>query len=89
MAISVAVAVDEETADTLIAHLKPRIENLKVGAYTDPEAEMGPLVTEAPLDKVKGYVDVGVEEGAELVVDGRDHKPRGHENGFFDGRVLV
>ena len=88
MAISVAVAVGDETADKLVAQLKPRVEDLKVGAYTDPEAEMGPLVTEAHLKKVKGYVDVGVEEGAELVVDGRDHKPANHENGFFMGGCL-
>ncbi len=88
MAIAVAVPVGEGTADALLERLKPRVEALKVGPPTDPESEMGPLVTRAHLDRVRGYVDLGVEEGAELVVDGRDFALQGYENGFFIGGCL-
>ena len=85
MAISVVVAVGDETGDRLIERLIPKVKALKIGPYTDPEAEMGPLVTREHLNKVRGYIDSGVEEGAELVLDGRDYKVPGHENGFFIG----
>jgi len=88
MAVSVAVAVGEETADELVDRLSPRVQSLKIGAFDEEGVEMGPLVTEAHLNKVRGYVDTGVEEGAELVVDGRDHKVEGHENGYFIGGCL-
>ena len=88
MAISVAVPVGDETADKLIDKLKPRIAALKVGPGTDPDADMGPLVTAAALERVTGYIDSGVEEGAELVVDGRDLKLQGYENGYFVGATL-
>ncbi|MGE4372473.1 MAG: CoA-acylating methylmalonate-semialdehyde dehydrogenase [Xanthobacter sp.] len=88
MAISVAVPVGEETANELMARLEPRVRALKVAPGTDPEAEMGPLVTRAHLEKVRGYVDAGVEEGAKLVVDGRDLKLQGYENGYFIGGTL-
>jgi len=88
MAISVAVAVGDAVGDALIERLSPRIAGLKVGPYNDPEADMGALVTKQHLDKVRGYVDLGVEEGAELVVDGRDLKLQGYENGFFIGGCL-
>ncbi|MGV0909555.1 CoA-acylating methylmalonate-semialdehyde dehydrogenase [Martelella sp. FOR1707] len=88
MAISVAVPVGDETADKLIDKLKPRIAALKVGPGTDPEADMGPLVTAAALERVTGYINSGVEEGAELVVDGRDLKLQGYENGYFVGATL-
>src|SRR5947208_15214275 len=65
--------------------LVPRVRALKIGPGTDPEAEMGPLVTKQHLDKVRSYVDLGVQEGAKLVVDGRDLKLQGYENGFFLG----
>ena len=68
--------------------LKPRIAALKVRNGTDPEAEMGPLVTADHLAKVRGYVDIGAEEGAELLVDGRDFTLEGHENGYFIGPTL-
>ncbi|MBI3515638.1 MAG: aldehyde dehydrogenase family protein, partial [Proteobacteria bacterium] len=61
---------------------------LKVGPGTDPEAEMGPLVTRQHLDKVSGYIDLGVKEGAKLVVDGRGLKLQGYESGFFIGGTL-
>jgi malonate-semialdehyde dehydrogenase (acetylating)/methylmalonate-semialdehyde dehydrogenase len=88
MAISVAVPVGEKTADALIERLVPRVRALKIGPGTDPEAEMGPLVTKAHLDKVRGYVDTGVAEGAELVVDGRPFKMQGYEGGYFIGGTL-
>ncbi len=88
MAISVAVPVGEDTAEALLERLRPRVEALKVGPSTDPDSEMGPLVTQQHLDKVRGYVDLGVEEGAELVVDGRGFKAQGYENGFFLGGCL-
>jgi malonate-semialdehyde dehydrogenase (acetylating)/methylmalonate-semialdehyde dehydrogenase len=87
MAISVAVAVGD-VADALVKRLKPRVQSLKVGPSADPESEMGPLVTAEHLAKVKGYVDLGVEEGADLVVDGRDLSLQGYESGFFIGGCL-
>ncbi|MFN4282983.1 MAG: CoA-acylating methylmalonate-semialdehyde dehydrogenase [Alphaproteobacteria bacterium] len=87
MAVSVAVAVGG-AADPLIAKLAPRVRALKVGPGNDPEAEMGPLVTGQHRDKVKSYVDLGVQEGAELVVDGRNLKLQGYEGGFFLGASL-
>ena len=88
MAISVAVAVGDDTADTLIEKLSPRVRDLKVGPGDGDGVEMGPLVTRAHLDKVRGYVDTGVEEGADLVVDGRDASIEGNEDGFFLGGCL-
>jgi malonate-semialdehyde dehydrogenase (acetylating)/methylmalonate-semialdehyde dehydrogenase len=70
MAISVAVCVGDATADALVSTLAPKVTALKIGPGCD-DPEMGPLVTAAHRDKVRGYVDLGVEEGAELVVDGR------------------
>jgi malonate-semialdehyde dehydrogenase (acetylating)/methylmalonate-semialdehyde dehydrogenase len=87
MAISVAVAVDG-VGDALIERLGPKVRALKVGPGTDPEAEMGPLVTRAHLDRVRGYVDHGVKEGADLIVDGRGIRLQGYENGFFLGGCL-
>ncbi|MFG3101018.1 CoA-acylating methylmalonate-semialdehyde dehydrogenase [Streptomyces sp. NPDC048182] len=88
MAISVAVPVGEETADRLVARLKERIAALRIGRSDDPEADFGPLVGPEAVDRVRSYVDLGVEEGAELVVDGRDFSLAGHEGGFFAGASL-
>jgi malonate-semialdehyde dehydrogenase (acetylating)/methylmalonate-semialdehyde dehydrogenase len=88
MAISVAVPVGKKTADTLMEKLIPRVESLKVGLSSDPQADYGPLVTRAHLNKVKDYVDLGVREGAKLVVDGRGFKMQGYENGNFMGGCL-
>ena len=88
MAISVAVTVGDQTADALIDRLAPRVKSLHIGPYDDPKSEMGPLVTKQHYEKVKGYVDTGVEEGAELVVDGRGHTVEGYENGYFLGGCL-
>ena len=87
MAVSVAVAVGA-AADALVADLAPRARALKIGPGTDAEAEMGPLISAAHRDKVKGYVDLGVREGATLVVDGRELTLQGYENGYFLGASL-
>jgi malonate-semialdehyde dehydrogenase (acetylating)/methylmalonate-semialdehyde dehydrogenase len=88
MAISVAVPVGRATADALMDKLIPRVESLKVGPSTDPSADFGPMVTRAHMEKVRSYVDIGVQEGAKLVVDGRDFKMQGYENGFYMGGCL-
>ena len=88
MAISVAVPVGEKTADELVKRLIPRVESLKIGPSTDALADYGPLVTAQALERVKGYVDIGVKEGAKLVVDGRGFKMQGYENGFYLGGCL-
>jgi malonate-semialdehyde dehydrogenase (acetylating)/methylmalonate-semialdehyde dehydrogenase len=88
MAVSVAVPVGEKTADLLVKKLIPRVESLKVGPSSDPQADYGPMVTKAQLDKVKSYVDLGLKEGAKLRVDGRGFKLQGYENGFFMGGCL-
>jgi malonate-semialdehyde dehydrogenase (acetylating)/methylmalonate-semialdehyde dehydrogenase len=88
MAISVAVPVGKETADALVAALKPRVESLKIGPATDKDADMGPVVTKMHRDKILGYIDSGVEQGADLVVDGRGFKLQGYENGYYVGGTL-
>jgi len=89
MAVSVAVPVGEETADKLMEKLTPRVENLKIAPYTaGDDADFGPLVTKEAHARVKGYIDAGVKEGADLVVDGRDFKMQGYENGYFIGGCL-
>lgn len=88
MAISVAVAVGDKTADALVERLVPRVENLKIGPGTDSAAEMGPLVSREHRERVKSYVDLGIDEGAELLVDGRELTIPGHENGYFLGGCL-
>ena len=88
MAISVAVPVGEETADRLVEKLAPRVGAIKVGPWDDPDAEMGPLITAQHRDKVSGYIDTGVKEGAELVVDGRGFSLQGYEEGYFIGGSL-
>ncbi|MDC7707592.1 CoA-acylating methylmalonate-semialdehyde dehydrogenase [Vogesella indigofera] len=88
MAISVAVAVGDQVADKLVEKLVPKIAALKIGAGTSCGLDMGPLVTGAARDKVKGYIDSGVAQGAELVVDGRQLSVAGCESGFFVGGTL-
>ncbi len=87
MALSVAVAVGD-VGDKLIEKLTPRVQGLKVGPGTDPEVEMGPLISDVHLSKVKNYVDSGVAEGADLIVDGRSISLQGYENGYFIGGCL-
>ena len=89
MAISVAVPVGDRTADALIEKLVPRIDKLKVGPYTaGADVDYGPVVTAAAKERVLGLVQSGVDQGAELVVDGRDFTLQGYENGFFVGPHL-
>ncbi len=88
MAISVAVPVGQKTADTLVKKLIPRVESLKIGPSTDPQADYGPMVTKALLNKVRSYIDTGVKEGADLLVDGRRFKLQGYESGNFIGGCL-
>ena len=88
MAISVAVPVGKATADELVKRLIPRVESLKVGPSTDVTADYGPVVTKAAMEKIKSYVDIGVQEGASLLVDGRGFTMQGYENGFYVGGCL-
>ncbi|PMS38110.1 methylmalonate-semialdehyde dehydrogenase [acylating] [Trinickia symbiotica] len=87
MAISVAVLVGD-VADKIVPKLAERARSLVIKNGMETDAEMGPLVTRQALERVEGYVALGVEEGATLVVDGRGHKVPGHENGFFTGGTL-
>lgn len=88
MALPVVVPVGEKTADELREALIPAIAKLRVGVSTDPEAHYGPVVNAAHKQKVENYIQMGVDEGAELVVDGRGFSLQGHENGFFVGPTL-
>ncbi len=89
MAIGVAVPVGDETADRLIEKLVPRIEKLRVAPYTDGEdVDYGPVVTKAAKERILSLIESGVQQGAKLVVDNRDFKLQGYENGFFVGPHL-
>jgi malonate-semialdehyde dehydrogenase (acetylating)/methylmalonate-semialdehyde dehydrogenase len=89
MAISVAVPVGDATADLLIEKLIPKVESLKIGPYTaGNDVDLGPVVTKAAQKRILGLVDRGVEQGAELVVDGRGFRMQGYEDGFFVGACL-
>lgn len=88
MAISVAVCVGDDIANSVVSKLQEQIAELRVGTGTDTSNQMGPLVTKVHFEKVRGYVDLGVEEGADLVADGRGLVVAGHEEGFFLGPCL-
>lgn len=88
MALPVVVPVGEKTAVALREKLIPAIEGLRVGVSTDAEAHYGPVVTAAHKQKVENWIQTGVDEGAELVIDGRGFKLQGHEQGFFVGPTL-
>jgi malonate-semialdehyde dehydrogenase (acetylating) / methylmalonate-semialdehyde dehydrogenase len=88
MAISVAVAVGDATADALVAKLTPMVQALRIGDGMDDKVEMGPVITAQHRDKITGYIDDGVTAGAKLVVDGRGHRVAGCEQGFFLGGSL-
>ncbi|KGQ69387.1 methylmalonate-semialdehyde dehydrogenase (acylating) [Chelonobacter oris] len=92
MALSVAVTTDDKVADALVRNLQPKVEALRIGPGILPEGQkendMGPLISKAHLEKVSGYIDQGVEAGASLVVDGRNYRVAGHENGYFIGGTL-
>ena len=88
MAIPIVVAVGDQIGDAIVAGLTAEIAKMKVGPGTDAKNDMGPLVTKPHFEKVKGYVEQGLKEGAKLVVDGRSVKVPGHENGYFLGPCL-
>jgi malonate-semialdehyde dehydrogenase (acetylating)/methylmalonate-semialdehyde dehydrogenase len=87
MAISAVVAVGG-VGDALVEKVRERVARLKVGDGMTPDVEMGPLVTAQHRAKVSGYVESGIEDGAELVIDGRELKVDGHEDGFFLGPCM-
>ena len=87
LAPSVAVAVGN-VGDKLVDELSKKVEALKIGPGMDKNSEMGPLVTKEHLERVRGYVDLGIKEGADLVVDGRDIKLQGYEDGYYIGGCL-
>ncbi len=88
MAISAALPIGNEVADRLVARLQERVKAIRIGPASDAESEMGPLITQQHKEKVEGYIEAGVKEGAELVVDGRGHKVAGNEGGYFLGGSL-
>ncbi|MEC7762827.1 MAG: CoA-acylating methylmalonate-semialdehyde dehydrogenase [Pseudomonadota bacterium] len=88
MAISVTVAVGEGTAERLIETLKPRVEALRIAPFTDATSDMGPVISQQSYDKIHRLIGEGVDAGAELVVDGRNVKVEGHEEGYFVGGCL-
>ncbi|WP_210490949.1 CoA-acylating methylmalonate-semialdehyde dehydrogenase [Patulibacter sp. SYSU D01012] len=88
MAISVAVPVGKETADRLVAALKPRVEALRISSPTDPDADYGPLVTADAKKRVEDYIQIGIDEGATAVVDGREGQVAGDEGGFYVAGTL-
>ncbi|NIB44029.1 CoA-acylating methylmalonate-semialdehyde dehydrogenase [Pseudomaricurvus alkylphenolicus] len=89
MALSVAVCVGDEAADALIEKMSAAMQDLKVGACTDNSNDFGPVITEAHMNKVKGYIDSAEQQGAVVVVDGRNPQVEGYNNGFFVGGTLI
>ncbi len=88
MALPVVTPVGKKTADELRERMVAEIATLKVGVSSDAEAQYGPVVTAAHRQKIADYIQIGVDEGAELVVDGRDFSLQGYEKGFFIGPSL-
>ncbi len=89
MALSVAVAVGDAAADALVAKMSEAMKNLKVGAFCDSNNDFGPVITKAHQEKVLGYINSAEEQGAEVVVDGRNPEVSGYANGFFVGGTLI
>ena len=89
MALSVAVAVGDAAADALIEKMQAAMQSLKVGAYSEKSNDFGPVITKAHQQKVIGYINSAEEQGATIVVDGRNPQVAGHENGFFVGGTLI
>jgi len=87
MAVSVAVAVGK-IADELVKKIQIQSQKLKVAPWTDPESDMGPVISKEHKDKIESYISKGLEEGAKLIVDGRNYKIQGYENGYFIGPTL-
>ena len=88
MALPVAVPVGQKTADEFVERMMAEIGKLKVGLSTDAEAHFGPVVSAAHRQRIEDYIEMGVQEGAELLVDGRGLSLQGHEEGFFIGPSL-
>lgn len=88
MAVSAAIPVGDDTAEALKERLIPKVRALKIGNGMDPATEMGPVINGAAKDRISGYIDRGVAEGADLLVDGRGLTLQGMENGFFLGGTL-
>ena len=88
MAISVVVCVGEETADRLVPELQKRIQSLKIGSGTDTTNDMGPLINSEALARINSYIEQGLEQKAELIVDGRETTVSGFEDGYFIGGCL-
>lgn len=88
MALPVVVPVGEGTAERFLEKMIPAIEGMKVGTSTDPDADYGPVVSKTHMEKIGSYVDMAVEEGADILVDGRNFTLQGHEDGFFVGPSL-
>jgi malonate-semialdehyde dehydrogenase (acetylating)/methylmalonate-semialdehyde dehydrogenase len=89
MSLPVIVPVGEKTAEAVRERLLKEIPRLRIGAATDQEAQMGPLITAAHKKKVEDYIQMAVDEGAELVIDGRSRTLAGHEEGFFVWPTLI
>ena len=89
MALSVAVAVGDAAADTLIEKMQAAMQSLKVGAYSDKSNDFGPVITKAHQQKAVGYIDSAEAQGATIVVDGRNPQVAQHENGFFVDGTLI
>ncbi|MEO0880856.1 MAG: CoA-acylating methylmalonate-semialdehyde dehydrogenase, partial [Pseudomonadota bacterium] len=89
MATPVAVPVGEKTANTLIEMLRPKVEGLRIGPSLSEDSDLGPLVTAAHRDRVAHYIQMAVDEGQELIVDGRDFSLQGYEHGYFMGGTLL
>ena len=88
MALSVAVTVGQDTGEEFVARIMEAASSLKVGISTDPDAHYGPVVTAAHKARIENYIQLGVDEGADLKLDGRGHRLQGYENGFFIGPTL-
>ena len=88
MALPVAVPVGKDTADEFVGRMQEEVGKLTVGISTDPEAHYGPVVSAAHRQKIEDYIEMGVKEGADLLVDGRGLSLQGNEDGFFIGPSL-
>jgi len=89
MALSCVVAVGDQAADQLIEKLQTGMQSLKVGPYSDSSNDFGPLITKAHLQKVTGYIDSAENDGATVVVDGRNPTVAGYEDGYYVGGTLI
>ena len=89
MALSVVVAVGDKVADEIVDKMQSAMKSLKVGAFDDATNDFGPLITLQHKEKVEGYITSAAEQGADVVVDGRNPSVEGYETGFFLGATLI